>query len=395
MHKSTSFIYTVIFLIFVLIHVQCKEEQKNEKRSLKDSLLKTTMVTIQKADYGTTSDNKCVEIYTLKNQKGMEVKIITYGGIITSLKAPDRNNGYDDIILGYDSLSQYISGSPYFGAIIGRYGNRIAKGKFSLDGTSYSLSTNDGQNHLHGGEKGLDKVVWDAAIEQNDRTAALKLNYLSRNMEEGYPGNLNTTVTYSLSNDNTLDILYEATTDIKTVVNLTQHSYFNLSANFSNDILKHEVTIYADSFLPVDATLIPNGDLKNVTGTPFDFREAKAIGKEIEEANDQLEKGLGYDHCWVLNNQNEGVRLAASAYEPESGRMLEIFTDQPGIQFYSGNFLDNTLPTKQGGTYAQRTGFCLETQHYPDSPNQASFPSTTLNPGEKYETRTSLRFTAK
>nr|WP_249356558.1 aldose epimerase family protein [Maribacter sp. ACAM166] len=357
--------------------------------------MKTTMVTIQKADYGTTSDNKCVEIYTLKNQKGMEVKIITYGGIITSLKAPDRNNGYDDIILGYDSLSQYISGSPYFGAIIGRYGNRIAKGKFSLDGTSYSLSTNDGQNHLHGGEKGLDKVVWDAAIEQNDRTAALKLNYLSRNMEEGYPGNLNTTVTYSLSNDNTLDILYEATTDIKTVVNLTQHSYFNLSANFSNDILKHEVTIYADSFLPVDATLIPNGDLKNVTGTPFDFREAKAIGKEIEEANDQLEKGLGYDHCWVLNNQNEGVRLAASAYEPESGRMLEIFTDQPGIQFYSGNFLDNTLPTKQGGTYAQRTGFCLETQHYPDSPNQASFPSTTLNPGEKYETRTSLRFTAK
>jgi len=395
MHKSTSFIYTVVFVIFVLLHIQCKEQQKEVKTSSNDSLLKAAMVTIQKADFGTTSDNKSVEIYTLKNQKGMEVKIITYGGIITSLKAPDRNNGYEDIVLGYDSLSPYMSDSPYFGAIIGRYGNRIAKGKFSLNGNSYSLATNDGQNHLHGGDKGFDKVVWDAAIEQNDSTAALKLNYLSRNMEEGYPGNLNTTVTYSLGNDNTLDILYEATTDKKTVVNLTQHSYFNLSANFSNDILKHEVTIYADAFLPIDATLIPNGDLKNVTGTPFDFRESKAIGIEIEEANDQLEKGLGYDHCWVLNNQNEGIRLAASAYEPESGRILEIFTDQPGIQFYSGNFLDNTLPTKQGGTYAQRTGFCLETQHYPDSPNQASFPSTTLNPGEKYETRTSFKFTAK
>jgi aldose 1-epimerase len=386
--------YVVTLIGFALLNIQCKNEKKADTNTVTVEEMKNP-VTITKEPFGTTTDNIPVDKYILKNEKGMEISIITYGGIITSWTAPDKNGNYQDIALGYDSLGQYEKSSPFFGALIGRYGNRIAKGKFTLDGTEYTLATNDGQNHLHGGVKGFDKVVWTASESATDSTASLVLTYLSKDMEEGYPGNLQTTVTYTLNNDNTLEVVYEATTDKKTIVNLTQHSYFNLSGDFSKPILDHEVTINADKLVPVDATLIPTGELTDVTNTPFDFRQAKEIGKEIDVKDEQLKRGEGYDHCWVLNNQNEGMRLAASAYHPESGRLMEVSTDEPGIQLYTGNFLDGTLPSKQGGTYAHRTGFCLETQHYPDSPNQKDFPSVVLNPGENYVSKTSFKFSAK
>lgn len=395
MNIQKRYIYGFALMLFASLNIQCKGNQKEEKSSEETNTKKMEIIAIEKTTYGKTPEGESVDKYTLKNQKGMEVAIITYGGIITSLKAPNKNGLYEDVVLGYDSLAKYTKSSPYFGAIIGRYGNRIAKGKFSLDSKEYKLATNDGPNHLHGGVKGFDKVVWTAVAIKGDSTASLKLTYLSKDMEEGYPGNMKVVVTYTLTNDNVLEVLYEATTDKKTIVNLTQHSYFNLSANFSQTILDHEIIINADAFIPVDETLIPTGKLADVTNTPFDFREAKTIAKDIEAKDDQLKKGLGYDHCWVLNNQNEGFKLAATAYHPESGRLLEIYTDEPGIQFYTGNFLDGTLPSKTGGTYAQRTGFCLETQHYPDSPNQKDFPSTVLNPGEKYTSKTSFKFSVK
>jgi len=342
---------------------------------------------IEKTAYGTTPLGENVDKYTLKNQKGMEVSIITYGGTITSLKVPNKNGLYENVVLGYDSLENYTNSNTYFGAIIGRYGNRIAKGKFTIDGIEYKLATNNGPNHLHGGAKGFDKVVWSAVVIKGENAVSLKLSYISKDMEEGYPGNLKVVVTYTLTNDNILEVIYEAVTDKKTIINLTQHSYFNLSANFSQTILDHEVVINADSFIPVDTTLIPTGKIAEVTNTPFDFKEAKMIGKDIEAKDDQLKKGSGYDHCWVLNNQNIGYKLAASAYHSESGRLLEIYTDEPGMQFYTGNFL--------GGTFRNRAGFCFETQHYPDSPNQKNFPSTVLNPGEKYNSKTSFKFSVK
>ncbi|MBK5194203.1 MAG: galactose mutarotase [Flavobacteriaceae bacterium] len=395
MNIQKNYMVGFAIMLFASLNIQCKGNQKEEKSTEVTDTQKMEIATIEKTAFGTTPEGESVDKYTLKNQKGMEVAIITYGGIITSLKVPNKDNVYEDVVLGYDSLAKYTKSSPYFGAIIGRYGNRIAKGKFSLDGKEYKLATNDGPNHLHGGAKGFDKVVWTAVAIKGDSTASLKLTYLSKDLEEGYPGNLKAVVTYTLTNDNVLEVLYEATTDKKTIVNLTQHSYFNLSANFSKTILDHEIAINADTFIPVDATLIPTGKLTDVTNTPFDFRAAKVIGKDIEAKDDQLKKGLGYDHCWILNNQNEGFKLAASAYHPESGRLLEIYSDEPGIQFYTGNFLDGTLPSKTGGTYAHRTGFCLETQHYPDSPNQKYFPSTVLNPGEKYTSKTSFKFSVK
>lgn len=386
--------YFIALLSVTYINVQCKGEKKMDKSS-DDITEGKNLVTISKQVFGVTTDSIQVDSYILKNQKGMELEIITYGGIITSLKVPNKNNVSEDVVLGYDSLEAYTSNNPYFGALIGRYGNRIAKGKFSLDGIQYQLNVNDGSNHLHGGAKGFDKVVWNASELKTDSTASLILSYLSKDMEEGYPGNLETKVTYTLTNNNVLDVFYEATSDKKTIVNLTQHSYFNLSGNFSESILDHEIYINADKFIPVDATLIPTGELKDVVNTPFDFRTAKKAGQDIKVENEQLERGLGYDHCWVLNNQNEGMRMASTAYHPESGRLLEIYSDQPGIQFYTGNFLDGTLPSKQGGTYASRTGFCLETQHYPDAPNQKDFPSVVLEPGERYETKTSFKFSTK
>ena len=325
----------------------------------------------------------------------MQITVINYGGIISSWKVKDRDGKYKDIVLGFDNLSDYESNSPYFGALIGRYGNRIKEGKFSLDGVEYTLAINNEENHLHGGLKGFDKVIWEVEEEVKESSASLILIYTSKDMEEGYPGNLDIKVTYTLTNDDELKVRYEAETDKKTIVNLTQHSYFNLSAGLSRDILAHEITIDADSYLPVDKSLIPTGELRDVEGTPFDFRETKRVGDDINEDYTQLTFGNGYDHCWVLNNQNEEIRFVASAYDPFSGRLLEIFSDQPGIQFYSGNFLDGTLKSKYGDNYEFRSGFCLETQHYPNSPNEESFPSVILNPGEKYDTETIFRFSTR
>ena len=375
-------ILIVIFL--VIISNSCTKISK-----------KMQVLKIDKIQFGETMDGTSVDQFILSNNNGMEVRIITYGGIITSLTAPDKNGDYKDIVLGYNTLAEYEAETPYFGALIGRYGNRIAKGKFSLYDQEYTLAVNNGVNHLHGGLKGFDKVVWDAKTIVSDATVSLELSYLSKDMEEGYPGNLETKVTYTLNNKDELSVSYEATTDKPTIVNLTQHSYFNLTADFNQDILGHELVINSDSFLPVDNTLIPTGEFRDVTGTPFDFRTSKTIGTHIDNENIQLKNGLGYDHCWVLNDQDTGVRFVASAYEPVSGRLLEVFSDEPGIQFYSGNFLDGTLPSKNKGMYQHRTGFCLETQHYPDSPNQKNFPSVRLNPGEKYNSKTVFRLAIK
>ncbi|MAJ31952.1 MAG: galactose-1-epimerase [Flavobacteriaceae bacterium] len=353
------------------------------------------LVTIEKKQFGTTKEGQNVDQYLLENKSGMQISIITYGGIITSWTSADKNGDYKDIVLGYNTLEEYESETPYFGALIGRYGNRIAEGRFSLNDTTYTLAVNNAVNHLHGGLKGFDKVVWEAETITSDTEAALVLKYLSKDMEEGYPGNLVITVTYMLNDNNELEVKYEASTDKTTIVNLTQHSYFNLTADFNQTVLDHELTINADSFIPVDETLIPLGNLSDVSQTPFDFRASKRIGQHINEENTQLINGLGYDHCWALNDQDKGMRFAASAYEPVSGRLLEVFTDEPGIQFYSGNFLDGSLPSKSGGVYNQRTGFCLETQHYPDSPNQEDFPSVVLHPDEKYESHTTFRLSVK
>ena len=349
---------------------------------------KMQIMKIDKIQFGKTIDGIDVERYILSNSKGMEINIIDYGGIITSWTAADNKGNYRDIVLGFNTLAEYEAETPYFGALIGRYSNRIAEGKFNLEGQEYTLAVNNGVNHIHGGLKGFDKVVWDAKTILNDSTVSLELSYLSKDMEEGYPGNLKAKVTYTLNNEDELSVIYEATTDKPTIVNLTQHSYFNLTADFNQDILNHEIVINADSYLPVDDTLIPTGEFRDVNKTPFDFRKSKAIGKQINDENEQLKKGNGYDHCWVLNDQDKGLRFVASAYEAVSGRLLEVYSDKPGIQFYTGNFLDGSLPTKSKGTYQIRTGFCLETQHYPNSPNNNNFPSVRLSPGEKYKSKT-------
>lgn len=350
---------------------------------------------IEKKEFGTTEDNVTVYQFVLSNKNGMEISVINYGGIITSLKAKDRNGKYQDIVLGFNSLPPYEDENPYFGALIGRYGNRIANGNFKLDGQSYKLDINNPPNHLHGGLKGFHKVVWKPKEILNDSDVSLELTYLSKHMEEGYPGNLDVKVTYTLNNKDELSVFYEAETDKKTIINLTQHSYFNLSGNFSNDILDHEIRINADSFLPVDETLIPTGEIRSVLGSPFDFRKSKLIGQDIDTNNKQIEFGKGYDHCWVINNKNNGLRSVASAYHYESGRVLDVYSDLPGLQFYSGNFLDGTLKSKKVGYYELRSGFCLETQYYPDSPNQENFPSVILKPGDVYKSNTVFKFSVK
>lgn len=354
------------------------------------------MVSIEKYDFGTTPKGQSVQKYILKNSKGMTVEIITYGGIITNWTAPNKDGKYEDIVLGYNSLNDYIKCSPYFGALVGRYGNRIANGKFSLDGIDYQLTVNDGQNHLHGGDKGFDKVVWsvnEMPLEVN--SAALKLTYVSNDGEEGYPGTLATTVIYRLTDNDELEVEYFATTDKKTIVNLTQHTYFNLSGDFSKTILDHEIVLNANQYIPVFESLIPTGEMRDVEGTPFDFRSAKLVGKQINDDNEQLNIGFGYDHSWVLNNQNNGVRKIGSVYHPASGRLLEIETDMPGVQLYTGNFLKGALPNKQGGIYKNRTGLCLETQYFPDSPNHPNFPSSVLQPGTTYKSKTMFKFSVK
>lgn len=356
-----------------------------------DASRPSSQATLSRGVFGVLPSGDTVEVYTLRNRGGMEVKAITYGGIITSIRVPDRSGAFDDVVLGYDSLAGYLRDSPYFGAIVGRYGNRIAKGRFTLDGITYRLSTNNGSNHLHGGVKGFDKVLWHGSPFEWSGGTGLALSYTSPDGEEGYPGTLEVRVTYRLSETNELLVDYEATTDKPTPVNLTQHSYFNLAGDGSGEVLHQLLQIKADSFLPVDSTLIPTGSLAAVAGTPFDFRSPTAIGARIAGDDPQLRNGKGYDHTFVLNAR-PGQAAALRVMDPGSGRTLEIVTTEPGLQFYSGNFLDGSSTGKAGHVYRRRYGFCLETQHYPDSPNHPRFPSTILRPGETYRSSTAFRF---
>ncbi|MCA0458753.1 MAG: galactose mutarotase [Chloroflexi bacterium] len=348
---------------------------------------------IEKSIYGTTADGKPVEQYTLTNANGMEVKVITFGGIITSLSVPDRTGKMNNIVLGFDKLADYETRSPYFGALIGRYGNRIANAKFSLGGKDYQLAVNDGINALHGGKKGFDKQVWAAKAIKDGATVGLELSYTSPDGEEGYPGNLATTVTYTLTSTNELRIDYRATTDQLTVVNLTNHTYFNLAGNGAGSIANHIAQINADRYTPVDANLIPTGELAPVEGTPFDFRSPKLVNAGLRSSFPQIVSGRGYDHDFVINRETENdLEFAAQIYDPSSGRKVEVWTTEPSMQFYTGNFLDGTLVGSSGSLYRQGDGFCLETQHYPDSPNQSDFPTTELKPGDTYQTTTVYRF---
>ncbi len=347
---------------------------------------------VTRGSFGTLPDGTSVEVFTLTNTAGVDIRAITYGGIIVSIRTPDRTGALADIALGHETLDGYVKNSPYFGCIAGRYANRIAKGRFTLDGAPYTLATNNGPNHLHGGVKGFDKVVWAGEPFKNARGVGVVLSYTSRDGEEGYPGALKTRVTYTLTDRNELVVDYEATTDKATVVNLTQHTYFNLAGAGTGDILGHELRLDADRYTPVDATLIPTGELAPVAGTPFDFRKPLAIGARINQDHPQLKAGGGYDHNFVLTRARPGLMHAARVVEPSTGRTLDVSTTEPGLQLYTGNFLDGTITGKGGRVYAHRSGFCLETQHYPDSPNQPAFPSTVLRPGQDYKTTTVFAF---
>ncbi|SEH32597.1 aldose epimerase family protein [Chryseobacterium culicis] len=384
MKKTT---HNGIFILLFLIIFGCGKENNKQDISGK-------MENVHTSDYGVTPKGDSIKKYTLTNKNGMKVEVINFGGIIISLTAPDRNGKYEDVVLGFTKPEGYFEGNPYyFGALIGRYGNRIANAKFSLEGKTYEIDKNDGPNSLHGGKEGFHTRFWNIEAVKDAKFPTLKLSYTSNDGEEGYPGKLTTTVFYTLTDDNALEISYEAETDKPTVVNLTQHSYFNLSGNFTKTITDHELLINADYFLPVNETLIPTGEQKDVKGTPFDFTAAKSIGKDINAEDDQLKKGKGYDHNWILNGK--GFRSIAQVYHPATGRLMEVLTDEPGVQFYSGNFLDGKFDTKTGGKNEFRTGFCLETQHFPDSPNQPSFPSTELKPGQKYHSKTIYKFSVK
>jgi aldose 1-epimerase len=341
------------------------------------------------ADFGRIHETP-IRIYTLTNEKGVEVRIMNYGGIVVSIKTPDKNGSLADIVLGFDSLAGYIANpSPFFGALVGRYANRIAHARFALDGVEYKLEKNDGDNTLHGGTHGLDKAVW---TPRQLSDGGLELTVTSKDGDEGFPGNLKVTVVYHLTDANELKIDYSATTDKDTVVNLTNHSYFNLKGAGEGDVLSHQIALNADRFTPVDAGLIPTGELRLVKGTAFDFRKPTVIGAHIEENDEQLKLGHGYDHNWVLNKKGNELSLAARVEDPSSGRVLEVLTTQPGIQFYTGNFLDGTITGKGGKVYKRRFGFCLETQHFPDSPNHPKFPTTELKPGQTFHNTTVFRF---
>jgi len=348
---------------------------------------------VSKQPFGKTPDGTPVDIYTLKSGE-LEARIITYGGIIQSLKVPGKNGKLADVVLGFDSIDGYAGGPkpnpPFFGAIIGRYGNRIAAGKFTLEGKTYEVPKIEPTNALHGGVKGFDKVVWKG----KEIPHGVELTYVSQDGDQGFPGALTTVVRYTLEGKD-LKIYYSATTDKPTVVNLTNHSYFNLAGQGSGDILKDEVKINASRYTPVDANLIPTGELRTVEGTPFDFRKPTAVGARIDADDDQLKKGHGYDHNWVLDREGKSLSEAAEVYDPSSGRVLQVWTDEPGVQFYTGNFLDGTITGKDGKVYGHRFALCLETQHFPDSPNHPKFPSTELKPGQKYHTVTIFRFSAR
>lgn len=379
--KALSAIMLVALSVSEMNSCQGREEPQQEQ------MKGTTEMNIQKESFGKLPDGTDIDLYILTNNHGVRVRIITYGATVVSLEVPEKNGRLGDIVLGHDSLEGYLKASPYFGCIVGRYGNRIAAGKFVLDGVEYTLARNNGANHLHGGIKGFDKVVWNAEPVKEDKAVAVKFTYLSKDGEEGYPGNLSCTVEYSLTDADELKIRYEAETDKATPVNLTHHSYFNLAG--SGDILGHELVLSADRFTPVDEGLIPTGELRPVKDSPWDFTTPHSIGERIAQVPG------GYDHNYVLNREGSGLVLAASIYEPTTGRVMEIFTTKPGIQFYSGNFLDGTITGKAGLVYQKHAGFCLETQHFPDSPNKPDFPSTILRPGAKYTSLTVHKFSAR
>ena len=386
MKKLNLFSFVLLASMFLVASCGNNEEKNTSTPPASDST-KTASAGITSADWG-EADGKKVQLFTLTNKNGVQVKISSYGGTITSWVAPDKSGGKGNIVLGFDSLSGYLAKPPYFGATIGRYGNRIANGKFALDGKNYTLATNNGKNSLHGGNKGFDKVVWDAA-PATDGTPSLTLSYLSKDGEEGYPGNLKANVKFTLTDDNEVQIEYNAETDKATPLNLTNHSYFNLSGDVSKGILDHTLWIDADKYTPVDTTLIPTGELKPVKGTPFDFTTPHTIGERIAQVPG------GYDHNFVLNRKGTDMQLVAWVKDSTTGRKLEVYTTEPGLQFYSGNFLDGTIKNRDGKPIPQHGALCLETQHFPDSPNQPSFPSTILKPGEKYHTMTKYKLTVQ
>lgn len=351
---------------------------------------------IAKRPFGMTPDGRQADLYTLTVDDSFNAEITNFGGIIVSLYTPDRDGNVADVVLGFDELQGYVDEHPYFGAIVGRYGNRIAEGKFTLDGVTYTLAANDGPNHLHGGLRGFDKALWEAEPVRRDNAIGLKLRHVSPDGDEGYPGTLECEVVYWLTGDHAVEMHYTARTDAPTHVNLTNHSYFNLNGHDGGDILGHEMTLFADAFIPVSETLIPTGELRPVEGTPFDFTEPAAIGARINAEDEQIVFGRGYDHCYVIDAEARGeLKRAAHVYAPASGRMMDVDTTEPGVQFYTGNFLDGANVGKGGAVYNHRNGFCLETQHFPDSPNQPGFPSTVLRPGETYNTTTVYRFSAR
>lgn len=353
-------------------------------------------MTIETRSFGKMPDGQEVKLFTLTNSRGMKMDVTNYGCIIVRLFVPDRAGKLDDVVLGYDDLDGYLEKTPYFGAVVGRYGNRIAKGRFTLDGVEYKLATNNNENHLHGGIRGFDKVVWEAETFNTPDGVGVRFNYLSKDGEEGYPGNLSCQVSYLLTEANELKINYQATTDKATPINLTQHSYWNLAGAGSRDILDHELMINADRFTPVDKGLIPTGELRPVKGTPLDFTRPTPIGARVNADDEQIRFGGGYDHNFVLNKDQPGeMTLAARVHEPTTGRIMEVWTTEPGVQFYCGNFLDGTIKGKLGRVYQHRYGFCLETQHFPDSPNKPRFPSVILRPGERYQQETIYRFSTK
>lgn len=351
-----------------------------------------TLERIKSESFGKAPDGTPVELFTLTNSNGVSAQITNYGGIITTLNVPDKNGEFEDVVLGYYTLEEYLKKSPHFGCLVGRFGNRIAKGKFTLDGVEYQMAINNGPNHLHGGLVGFDKKVWTPEMITEDDGAALKLTYLSPDGEENYPGNLNVEAVYSLNDQNELILTFKAMTDKTTVLNLTHHSYFNLKGHGNGDILDHEIQFNSSEFVAIDSTSIPLGPLMNVANTPFDFLKSKPIGKDIEADHEQIKNGGGYDHSFVVDGYDTKLKLACTVREPASGRMMEVWTTEPAVQFYTGNFLDGSITGKDGKIYSKRYGFCLEAQHYPDSPNHPEYPTTVLKPGEVYDQTTIYKF---
>lgn len=382
-----------IFFLFAAVLLSCTKRTGENPTSTESTQRMERLIQVD--SLGVLLSGETINQYTLTNKNGLQMQVINYGGTITSLKTPDKGGTIEEVVLGCDSLHQYLEGTPFFGSLVGRYGNRIAKAEFSLDGVKYHLAKNNNGNHIHGGVRGFDKVYWSIEPLAGNDGPSIKLTYVSRDMEEGYPGNLSVEVIYTLSDKDELVIDYSATTDKKTIVNLTNHSYFNLTGNAKRDILDHELVIHAGQFVPVDSELIPEGGLADVSNTPFDFRQPMKIGARIDADDRQLVNGRGYDHCWVLDGEPGNLRLGATVYEPVSGRLMQMYTTEPGVQLYTGNFLRGSVIGKGGKAYNKRDGFCLETEHFPDSPNQATFPSVVVNPGQTYHSRTVFAFSVK